>query len=340
MTDIEDPELSDSFVEDRPVTFEVVENGTMKRAKKLVSSDGFSYTSSTSKTVNWRCSVRNKKVWCKATVMQRGNNFVVGATDHIHASDPGIAKRTKIRVGGFDIIEFDPLNSKSAGSYVQSVMATSVVNQLITTADVHVDVLNEKTVSNNNRLKRPHESDSDSDLYSENAKKLKPETVHNNRVNLIDGSPHDQCTQNKHCSDKLDDICELKNLVVGLANSMNKFCDILTKRMGDIETSIPKQVANMIDQKVSEEMKKVREEFKTELKTVSEKVISLEQSYSDVVKQNKMQTQVVSEDNLSLVIKNLPETENENISCKVEDLIKDGLHVNSIQVAAVERKKE
>ncbi|CAC5379353.1 unnamed protein product [Mytilus coruscus] len=71
-SDIEDPELTDSFVEDRPVTFEVVENGTMKRAKKLVSSDGFSYTSSTSKTVNWRCSVRNKKVWCKATVMQRG----------------------------------------------------------------------------------------------------------------------------------------------------------------------------------------------------------------------------------------------------------------------------
>ncbi|CAC5386253.1 unnamed protein product [Mytilus coruscus] len=146
-----------------------------------------------------------------------------------------------------------------------------------TTADVHVDVLNEKTVSNNNRLKRPHASDSDSDLYSENAKKLKPETVHNNRVNLIDESPHDQCTQNKHCSDKIDDICELKNLVVGLANSMNKFCDILTKRMGDIETKIPKQVANMIDQKVSEEMKKVREEFKTELKTMSEKVISLEQ---------------------------------------------------------------
>ncbi|CAG2254010.1 unnamed protein product [Mytilus edulis] len=86
-------------------------------------------------------------------------------------------------------------------------------------------------------------------------------------------------------------------------------------------------------------MKKVREEFKTELKTVSEKVVSLEQSYSDVVKQNKKQTQVISEDNLSLVIKNLLETEKENIACKVDDLIKVGLHLNSIQVAAVERKK-
>ncbi|VDI35966.1 Hypothetical predicted protein [Mytilus galloprovincialis] len=80
----------------------------------------------------------------------------------------------------------------------------------------------------------------------------------------------------------------------------------------------------MIDQKVSEEMKNVREEFKTELKTVSEKVVSLEQSYSDVVKQNKKQTQVISEDNLSLVIKNLPETEKENIACKACELVQLG----------------
>ncbi|VDI42821.1 Hypothetical predicted protein [Mytilus galloprovincialis] len=72
---------------------------------------------------------------------------------------------------------------------------------------------------------------------------------------------------------------------------MNQFCDIITKRMGDIETNIPKQVAQMIDQKVSEEMKKVKEQFKTELKTVTEKVSSLEQSYADVLKQNKNQSQ-------------------------------------------------
>ncbi|VDH96507.1 Hypothetical predicted protein [Mytilus galloprovincialis] len=144
-------------------------------------------------------------------------------------------------------------------SYVDSVMATSVVNQFITTADVH----NDKTVSNNKRLKRSLDYDSESDSCSENTKKLKPNSVHNDSINLIDGlsiSPHGhdhQYTQNKHCSEKVDDICELKSLVVGLASSMNQFCDIITKRMGDIETNIPKQVAQMIDQKVSEEMKKV-----------------------------------------------------------------------------------
>ncbi|VDI72607.1 Hypothetical predicted protein [Mytilus galloprovincialis] len=128
-SDIEDPELSDSFVEDIPVTFEVVENGTMKRAKKLVSSDGFSYTvkSSTSKTVNWRCSVRNKKVWCKATVMQRGHNFVRGSTDHIHASDPGITKRTKIRVGV--LTEASRHAYKSAGDIVDEQMREHVTEE-------------------------------------------------------------------------------------------------------------------------------------------------------------------------------------------------------------------
>ncbi|CAG2257828.1 unnamed protein product [Mytilus edulis] len=236
---------------------------------------------------------------------------------------------------GFDILEFDPLNSKSAGSYVDSVMATSVVNQFITTADVH----NDKTVSNNKRLKRSLDYDSESDSCSENTKKLKPNSVHNDSINLIDGlsiSSHDhQYTQNK---EKVDDICELKSLVVGLASSMNQFCDIITKRMGDIETNIPKQVAQMIDQKVSEEMKKVKEQFKTELKTVTEKVSSLEQSYADVLKQNKNQSQALSEDKLSVVIKNFPETEKENTSRKVGGLIKDGLRLKNIQVAAVERK--
>ena len=236
---------------------------------------------------------------------------------------------------GFDILEFDPLNSKSAGSYVDSVMATSVVNQFITTADVH----NDKTVSNNKRLKRSLDYDSESDSCSENTKKLKPNSVHNDSINLIDGlsiSSHDhQYTQNK---EKNDDICELKSLVVGLASSMNQFCDIITKRMGDIETNIPKQVAQMIDQKVSEEMKKVKEQFKTELKTVTEKVSSLEQSYADVLKQNKNQSKALIEDKLSVVIKNLPETEKENTSRKVGGLIKDGLRLKNIQVAAVERK--
>jgi hypothetical protein len=42
-SDIEDPDLSDSFVAEQYVTFKVVETGTKRKAKRLVSSDGYSY---------------------------------------------------------------------------------------------------------------------------------------------------------------------------------------------------------------------------------------------------------------------------------------------------------
>ena len=43
-SDIEDPDPSDSIIEDQPVTFDIVEDGSNRRAKKLVSNDGYSYT--------------------------------------------------------------------------------------------------------------------------------------------------------------------------------------------------------------------------------------------------------------------------------------------------------
>jgi len=43
-SDIEDPDPSDSIIEDQPVTFDIVEDDTNRRAKKLVSSDGYLYT--------------------------------------------------------------------------------------------------------------------------------------------------------------------------------------------------------------------------------------------------------------------------------------------------------
>jgi len=43
-SDIEDPQLPDAITADRPVTYEIVEQGSKQRFKKLVSSDGFAYT--------------------------------------------------------------------------------------------------------------------------------------------------------------------------------------------------------------------------------------------------------------------------------------------------------
>ena len=122
-----------------------------------------------------------------------------------------------------------------------------------------------------------------------------------------------------HQSDQSSsEISQLKSLVVGLTGSMNNLCDIITKRMDDIETNIPIQIANMIDVKVSAEMKKVKDQFQKDLKTVSDKVTNLEKSYADAIKQ----TDVTDVNKLLVVIRNLPESENENVLNKVIALSK------------------
>ena len=42
-SDIEDPDPSDSFVADTPVSYEIIEGGSKRGSKKLVSSDGYAY---------------------------------------------------------------------------------------------------------------------------------------------------------------------------------------------------------------------------------------------------------------------------------------------------------
>ena len=122
-----------------------------------------------------------------------------------------------------------------------------------------------------------------------------------------------------HQSDQSSsEISQLKSLVVGLTGSMNNLCDIITKRMDDIETNIPIQIANMIDVKVSAEMKKVKDQFQKDLKTVSDKVTNLEKSYAHAIKQKD----VTDVNKLLVVIRNLPESENENVLNKVIALSK------------------
>ena len=38
-----------------------------------------------------------QSLWCKATITQRGNNFILGPNPYIHPSDHGLLKKTKIR---------------------------------------------------------------------------------------------------------------------------------------------------------------------------------------------------------------------------------------------------
>jgi hypothetical protein len=65
-------------------------------------------------------------------------------------------------------------------------------------------------------------------------------------------------------------------------------------------------------------MKKVKDQFQKDLKTVSDKVTNLEKSYADAIKQKD----VTDVNKLLVVIRNLPESENENVLNKVIALSK------------------
>ena len=77
----------------------MVARGTNKQHTKLISSDGYSFCKqkSTSKTVWWTCSVRNKKHRCKAIVKQHGDVFEPGNHDHDHGPLPDALMSTYVK---------------------------------------------------------------------------------------------------------------------------------------------------------------------------------------------------------------------------------------------------
>ncbi|VDI45367.1 Hypothetical predicted protein [Mytilus galloprovincialis] len=81
-------------------------------------------------------------------------------------------------------------------------------------------------------------------------------------------------------------------------------------------------------------MKKVKQQFQKELKTVSDKVENIEKSYANAVKQ-----QPTSEEAIRVIVRNLPESNGEKELNKVNALIKDGLHLKDVKAVSADRKK-
>ena len=66
---------------------------------RLVDSFGYSYTQKSNartSVIYWNCSVRNKKTYCRATVIQRGTTYTKGVLPHICQPQPGQALASKI----------------------------------------------------------------------------------------------------------------------------------------------------------------------------------------------------------------------------------------------------
>ncbi|KAH3702823.1 hypothetical protein DPMN_077849 [Dreissena polymorpha] len=95
----EDLPMSTTVLEEpNCVHFTVIEEGTLKKCNKLVSSDGFAYIikKTTKKAVQWRCNQRRTGQICYASVRQEGDIFSRGTTAHNHPADPLMRQKVEI----------------------------------------------------------------------------------------------------------------------------------------------------------------------------------------------------------------------------------------------------
>lgn len=117
-----------TLAEPEETTYEIITTGSQKGKQKLTDSIGYMYTvkRKNNNTVDWTCSVRNKNVWCKASVKQRGNTtFSRGPQPHICQPQIGATATTHIRAS---------VKQKAAAEIFTS--AAEIVNQIIQTEDL------------------------------------------------------------------------------------------------------------------------------------------------------------------------------------------------------------
>ncbi|CAG2192512.1 unnamed protein product [Mytilus edulis] len=80
--------------------------------------------------------------------------------------------------------------------------------------------------------------------------------------------------------------------------------------MDNLEKTIPNTIASLIDSKISSEMKKVKQQFG--------------HSKNEAIR---------------VIVRNLPESNGENVLNKVNALIKDGLHLKDVKAVSADRTK-
>ncbi|PAA51698.1 hypothetical protein BOX15_Mlig031404g1, partial [Macrostomum lignano] len=81
------------------VPFEIVRGGSTRGKDSLVVDSRFTFVISRRRgeVVYWRCTTRNAKATCKATVTQRGNLFTPGPAQHNHEEQYRPAERKRLR---------------------------------------------------------------------------------------------------------------------------------------------------------------------------------------------------------------------------------------------------
>ena len=122
-----------------------------------------------------------------------------------------------------------------------------------------------------------------------------------------------------------------------LSEQMLKQFEGLSQRINDLETSLENRLLTKFNDIVEDKVAQAKQEFEQEVHGAKDSVKTMESSYAEVLKC------AGKEDiSLNIVIRNLPETTNENneeLLQKVNRLIKEGLKLQSTEIGTADRKR-
>ena len=142
----------------------------------------------------------------------------------------------------------------------------------------------------------------------------------------------------------------VQQLFAKLSADMNMMFMSVNERLDKIDSGLEKRIATkmsqILDKRVNSEMNKIRADFDSRLENFKESLraevaadlndIRTEVKSRDSGSQNSHSERDIS---LNIVIRNLPESHNENIKNKVNSLLRDGLRLSDVSVDETERKQ-
>ena len=132
-----------------------------------------------------------------------------------------------------------------------------------------------------------------------------------------------------------------------MQNMMNKRMDMIELKIEQSESKVTDIIVNKInktfDKRISSEMSKLKKEIDNKLSDlkkefdgeIAELNLKLDRNVETTNTRTTYETRDLS---LNIMVHGLPETANENISGKVDALIKDGLKVRDASMASAVRK--
>lgn len=228
-------------------------------------------------------------------------------------------------------------------------------NVIYSTEETVFGNLFDNTNTKSQQLKRKHNESGNEIETVVNAKQS--EEQKSKRAKHKKPTPNDDNTSPPHTivteatvhveSSLSPDILMVTQLINKLSIDMRSMFSNVTTRIDDLETNLERKithkVSQMVDKRINSEVTKVRKDVNSVVENLRADIDNDLKSVEDKLDEisEKIESTESADKDLSynIVIRNLPESVNENLKVKVSALIREGLKLNGVSICKAVRKQ-